>query len=213
MMSAGEENPAALAQIPSLALTKAGAKSLAARGRADLRIREEAEELLNKGRELNRQQRYEEALLCLVRGTQLSPNHPKLLLLVGVMYDQGHGVPQDHMQAAAWYRRAAEQGSALAQDYLGQAYLRGRGVPQDNAQAAVWHRKAAEQGLAQAQGWLAYFYRYGIGVPQDDKLSELWMRKARDQRTTSGETNQAFETAILDCLADQRTTSGRTNQT
>ena len=189
-MSAGEENRAELVPMPSIALTKARAKSLAARGRADLRVREEAEEWLNKGTELNRQQRYEEAFLCFVRGTQLSPNHPKLLCLLGIMYDQGHGVPQDYMQAATWYRRAAEQGSALAQDYLGQAYLRGLGVPQDDAQAAVWHRKAAEQGLAQAQGRLAYFYRYGLGVPQDDKLSELWMRKARDQRTTSGGTNQ-----------------------
>jgi hypothetical protein len=47
-MSAGEEKQGALVPVQSTALTKAGAKSLAARGRADLRVREEAEEWLKK---------------------------------------------------------------------------------------------------------------------------------------------------------------------
>ena len=29
---------------------------------------------------------------------------------LGVMYDNGHGVPQNHVEAAKWYRKAAEQG-------------------------------------------------------------------------------------------------------
>jgi hypothetical protein len=52
-MSAREEKLAALVPIETTALTKAGAKSLLARGQADLRIREEkerkAEEWLRKG--------------------------------------------------------------------------------------------------------------------------------------------------------------------
>lgn len=53
-MSAGEEKLAALVPIETTALTKAGAKSLLARGQTDLRIREEkereeAEEWLRKG--------------------------------------------------------------------------------------------------------------------------------------------------------------------
>jgi len=31
------------------------------------------------------------------------------------MYAIGQGVPRDYAQAAAWYRKAAEQGKALAQ--------------------------------------------------------------------------------------------------
>ena len=31
---------------------------------------------------------------------------------LGVMYDHGKGVPQDYAQAAAWYRKAADQGDA-----------------------------------------------------------------------------------------------------
>jgi TPR repeat protein len=37
---------------------------------------------------------------------------------LGVMYDRGQGVPQDDVQAAEWYRKAAEQGHAAAQNNL-----------------------------------------------------------------------------------------------
>ncbi|MGA2170957.1 MAG: hypothetical protein ABSG62_22455, partial [Terracidiphilus sp.] len=58
---------------------------------------------------------------------------------------------QDNRQAAACYRKAAEQGYADAQFNLGVAYAYGEGVRQDYARAAVWLRKAAEQGHAEAQ--------------------------------------------------------------
>jgi TPR repeat protein len=35
------------------------------------------------------------------------------------MYIEGHGVPQDTAEAVKWFRRAAEQGDALAQGELG----------------------------------------------------------------------------------------------
>ena len=34
---------------------------------------------------------------------------------LGVMYDKGQGVPQNHKTAVKWYRLAAEQGDARAQ--------------------------------------------------------------------------------------------------
>ena len=60
-------------------------------------------------------------------------------------------VPQDYAQAAAWFRRAADQGHANAQYNLGLMYGAGEGVPQDYAQAVTWYRQAAEQGRANAQ--------------------------------------------------------------
>jgi TPR repeat protein len=38
---------------------------------------------------------------------------------LGVMYDNGNGVPQDHAEAAKWFRKAAERGLARAQYNLG----------------------------------------------------------------------------------------------
>ena len=57
---------------------------------------------------------------------------------LGYMYDQGHGVPQDYSLAAAWYRKAAEQGNPLAQNNLGILYYNGHGVPLDYAEAYFW---------------------------------------------------------------------------
>src|SRR4029078_5114409 len=37
---------------------------------------------------------------------------------LGVMYNEGRGVPQDYAEAAKWYKLADEQGDALAQDNL-----------------------------------------------------------------------------------------------
>jgi TPR repeat protein len=38
---------------------------------------------------------------------------------LGVMYDNGLGVPQDYLEALKWFRMAAEQGHADAQHSLG----------------------------------------------------------------------------------------------
>ncbi|WP_048942598.1 tetratricopeptide repeat protein, partial [Haemophilus influenzae] len=70
----------------------------------------------------------------------------------------GQGVKQDDFEAVKWYRKAAEQGDANAQAYLGLAYTEGRGVRQDYTEAVKWFRKAAEQGHANAQAILGFSY-------------------------------------------------------
>jgi hypothetical protein len=54
------------------------------------------------------------------------------------------------VQAAKWYRMAAEQGDVDSQNRLAALYLAGDGVPQDYAEAARWYRKAADQGDIEA---------------------------------------------------------------
>ena len=41
-----------------------------------------------------------------------------------------------------WYRKAAEQGDAVAQSNLGTMYDKGRGVPQDFVRAHMWFNVA-----------------------------------------------------------------------
>jgi uncharacterized protein YecT (DUF1311 family) len=59
---------------------------------------------------------------------------------LGLMYDNGRGVPEDDKTAVKWYRLAAEQGDAFAQRNLGRMYAYGQGVPQDAMTAAKWYR-------------------------------------------------------------------------
>lgn len=75
-------------------------------------------------------------------GTQRSEN------ALGSSYDKGpiYGViPSDVVEAAKWYRRAAEQDVAEAQFELGLCYMWGEGVPHDEGEANRWFKKAAEQ--------------------------------------------------------------------
>ena len=59
------------------------------------------------------------------------------------MYFSGKGVLQDYAEAAKWFRKAAEQGFAAAQNNPGMMYKEGRGVRQDYAEVVKWLRKAA----------------------------------------------------------------------
>jgi|NGEPerStandDraft_6_1074524.scaffolds.fasta_scaffold27448_2 TPR repeat protein len=93
---------------------------------------------------------------------------------LGVLYHEGHGVPQDDTQALAWWRKAAEQGDAAAQHNLGRLYYDGHGVLQDYTQAALWWRKAAERGDAATQFSLGGLYYSGQGVPQDYAEAYFW---------------------------------------
>jgi TPR repeat protein len=55
-------------------------------------------------------------------------------------------VAQDQVEAAKWYRKAAEQNDADAQLNLGVYYAEGVGVAQDQVEAYMWLVLAAGQG-------------------------------------------------------------------
>ena len=69
---------------------------------------------------------------------------------LGVMYENGLGVPEDYAEAAHWFRRAADQGLKTAQWFLGTMYQTGYGVQQDYVQAHMWYNLSASQGWGAA---------------------------------------------------------------
>ena len=69
---------------------------------------------------------------------------------LGDMYYAGKYALQfgkDNREAVKWYRKAAEQGDAKAQERLGHMYANGEGVPQDFVKAHAWMNLAAAQGF------------------------------------------------------------------
>jgi TPR repeat protein len=100
---------------------------------------------------------------------------------LGLMYDNGIGVPQDDKTAVKWYILSAEQGYAGAQGNLALLYANGQGVPQDNKTAVKWFTLSAEQGIAAAQFNLGLMYHDGQGVPQDYKTALKWFTLAAEQ--------------------------------
>jgi S1-C subfamily serine protease len=65
---------------------------------------------------------------------------------LGVMYHQGHAVPQDYKKAVKWYRLSAEQGNASAQSMLGVMYYNGKGVLKDYVLAYMWINLGSSNG-------------------------------------------------------------------
>ena len=63
---------------------------------------------------------------------------------------------KDYVEAANWFRKAAEQNNIDGQINLGLCYVTGRGVEKDEVEAAKWYRKAAERNNAWAQNALAW---------------------------------------------------------
>ena len=106
---------------------------------------------------------------------------------LGVIYNNGDGIPQDYGQAAKWWKLAAEQGSAAAQYQLGILYLNGNGVLQDYKQTVKWWGLAAEQGYAAAQYQLGVLFRNGQGVLQDYKQAVKWWRLAAEQGSAAAQ--------------------------
>ncbi len=113
------------------------------------------------------------------------------------------GVAPDAKQAVMCYRKAAQEGSTIAQDVLISAYSNNKyeggkstphltGVEPDDLEALHWCHEAAKQGHLSAQKCLAFSYsgekytglEYNslkINVTPNDKLAFEWFYKAAQQ--------------------------------
>jgi hypothetical protein len=110
----------------------------------------------------------------------------------GQDYHFGNNVPQNHAEAAKWFRKAAERGHENAQCWMGICYDRCYGLPQDFAEAAKWFQKAASQGNAFSQSQLGSLYQLGRGLIQDSTQAAIWYRKAAEQEDVLGQCELGF---------------------
>ncbi|MDO8605149.1 MAG: trypsin-like peptidase domain-containing protein [Phaeospirillum sp.] len=112
-------------------------------------------------------------------------------LRLWLQYGRALFAAKDFQGAVLWYRMAADQGFAPAQNYLGVLYEKGKGVHQDDREAVKWFSKAADQGYASAQFNLGTMYdnyrsalgnMYGPsqGMPHNDAEAVKWLHTAAD---------------------------------
>lgn len=111
---------------------------------------------------------------------------------MGLLYENGLGVPQDGATAALWYRRAAELNDRMAQAYLGEMYAKGLGVPRDDREALRWYERAAERGDSASQYNVGLFYATGRGIAPSDVNAVAWLTVALE--------NGAKQSDLLDAL-------------
>ena len=112
---------------------------------------------------------------------------PEAEFTLGKAYDSGKGVPRDPKKAFEYYRRAAEQGNAKAQNNLAALYATGsEGVEKNEAEARKWLRKAAEQGVPLAQDNLGLML-----ARAGDKEAIKWFEKSAEQGLLSAQLHLA----------------------
>lgn len=99
---------------------------------------------------------------------------------MGKAYRDGNGVYQSDIHAFQWFRKAAEQGDATAENELGDLYATGKGIARDKQEAALWYRKAAKQGNAAGMFNLGASYYNGDGVEVNDTASYAWFLLAKE---------------------------------
>jgi uncharacterized protein len=110
-------------------------------------------------------------------------------LQLGLMYDEGHGVPKHYQQAVRWYTVAASQGDPEAPYYLGRIYQDGRGGSKNYASARQWYRVAAQRENHKAAVNLGGMYVLGLGGPKDYQLAGKWFLLAANHGDIKAQDN------------------------
>ena len=98
---------------------------------------------------------------------------------------------EDKRKAVEWYRKAAEQGIAVAQFNLAVCYGDGEGTAVNKPEAFHWYKAAAEQGIAVAQYNLAVCYDNGKGTEVNKTEAFRWCKAAAEQGIAIAQYNLA----------------------
>jgi uncharacterized protein len=96
----------------------------------------------------------------------------KALGLLGFLYENGFGEPQDYDAAADFYARGAVQGDPFAQAMLGLMYDKGHGVPLDFILAYKWLNLAAARTQGHEQETFARFRDAVASKMSKDEVAE-----------------------------------------
>ena len=115
------------------------------------------------------------------QGGRRGPEQPRLDVR------EGRGVAKDDTEAVAWFRKAAGQGNALAQNNLGLDVQRMAVVfPRTTLRRLRGFAKPPTRATPLPRFNLGSMYESGRGVPKDDTEAVAWYRKAADQGNRHG---------------------------
>lgn len=85
---------------------------------------------------------------------------------------------EEDVEAAEWYQKAADQGSADGEYGLGQMYLKGEGVKKDVEQGKRYIERAATKNHVDAVKMMMAAYRQGgMGLSVDHAQADAWETK------------------------------------
>ncbi len=101
---------------------------------------------------------------------------PIALYNIGVIHDEGRGVPPDDKEAVKWYLRAAAKKHALAMNNMGAKYMDGRGVPKDRVTGYMWFILAYQGGYRPAKRALDDFKNWMTPeqIAEAKRMAKTW---------------------------------------
>lgn len=124
--------------------------------------------------------------------------------LLGHLYYAGAGVARDLPKAISYYRFAAQNRVAAAQNNLGSLYESGNGLDKNDTLAAQWYLRAARARDSYGQNNMGRMYALGKGVPQDYAWAIFWFAMSASQGNIEAQKN--IETYLAHLPRQQVTT-------
>jgi TPR repeat protein len=106
---------------------------------------------------------------------------------IGYFHAAGIVVTKDEVEAAKWFRNAAEKGAAIAQLNLGRLLVSGKGgigrsLDDLREEGLEWIKKAADQGFAEAASAYGHIlYQGDHGQKRDPKAAAPYLKLAAGQ--------------------------------
>ena len=149
--------------------------------------------------EIDTAPRYNGAALG-VQGPQLIAAAQKYgQFALGRLYEAGKGVPQDNLEALAWYTRSADLGNIQAMLKLAILHRDGLpGIAPDLERSATWLQRAADAGSIAAMNELGRAYLNGLGVIPNQQEAARWFEQAAAGGSVAAEYNlgQLYQAGI-----------------
>lgn len=127
---------------------------------------------------------------------------PEGQTLLGLMYQDGLGVPHDLEAAFELLNRGALFGTSSWQKFhFGQACYHGWGAPVDYKKAYWWYKRVADLGCGHGYFYLGLMHHYGDGMEQNYKCAYDYFLKAANctNYALRAEDYQAEVRYILGC--------------
>jgi len=99
---------------------------------------------------------------------------------------------KNFVEAARWYKLAADQGNSCAQNNLGYCYVKGEGVQKNFVEAFKYQKLSAENANSSGQNELGVLYYNGYGCSKNESEAIRWYTMSAEQGNSWGQNNLGY---------------------
>ena len=124
---------------------------------------------------------HRQGFFWLLKAAEQGVSSSESLSIIGTMYLQGIGVPQNYQEAAKYLKQAGDLGDLTAKKNLAYMYYNGLTGKPDYKQALELYKEAALLGDNVSQSNVGLIYAEGMGVGTDRVRAYAWYSLAASQ--------------------------------